>query len=291
MRRVPHVWRRRAGIALAVTLAAAALAVLGGNLRWHSRTRDLRAALAASRTAPAPAAFDPREIEGLPAPVRRFFKAALRPGQPLVAGAQLATEGEFLMDAAKDRWAPFTADQLFVARPPGFDWNARMRMAPGLFVLVRDAYRAGAGLLRAEALGVVTVASQEGGPDLAHGELLRWLAEACWFPTALLPSQGVGWEPIDENRARATLSDGGTTAALEFRFGRDGYVSSVYAAARPRTVDGRNVPTPWEGTWAAWSAQKRDACAVGGLRRMASARRAAAVLAGPREVGRVPLRG
>ncbi len=246
---------RRGAVAVGVLFAAAATAMLFGAMRWRMRTRDLRAVLAVSRASAAPRTFEPRELEGLPAPVRRYFHAALRPGQFLVESARLATEGEFLMDAEKHRWARFTADQFFVARPAGFDWDARIRMAPFLNVFVRDAYRAGAGLLRAEALGLVTVASQEPSPDLALGELLRWLAEACWCPTALLPSQGVRWEAIDEDRARATLTDRGTTASLEFRFSRVGLVTSVFTPGRPRTVGAANVPTPWEGTWTAWSAR------------------------------------
>lgn len=36
-------------------------------------------------------------------------------------------------------------------------------------------------------------------------------------------------------------------SALDFRFGGDGLVESVYAPDRYRDVDGHGVPTPWEG--------------------------------------------
>ena len=242
---------RRSAVAAAVLLAALATAVLFGPLRWRLRTRDLRARLdAPDRTGSA--AFDPRELEALPLPVRRYFERALRPGQPVVLVARVKTEGEFQTDAAKGSWTPFTADKVYVAHPPAFDWVARLRSAPRLFVFVHDAYRAGSGLLRAELLGLVPVASQEDTPDVARGELLRFLAESCWFPTALLPGRGVAWEALDEERARATLTDRGTSVSLEFRFGPDGLVASVFAPERPRTVGGRNVATPWEGTWTAF---------------------------------------
>lgn len=243
---------RRVASVFAVLLLAAAAAMTFGAVRWRLGTRELRTALRAARTSGAPATFDPREIETLPAPVRRYLQVALRPGQPAVESAHIATEGEFLLDAGKGRWAPFTADQLVTATPPGFDWDARIRMLPGLNVFVRDAYRAGAGVLRVEALGLVTVADFPPSPDLARGELLRWLAEAPWFPTALLPSRGVRWEATGDDRAQATIEDRGVTASVEFRFGGDGFVSSVFARARPRTVGATNVPTPWEGTWSAF---------------------------------------
>jgi len=243
---------RRVGIALGALLLAAAAALTFGVARWRLRTRELRAALRAARPSGLPATFDPRELESLPAPARRYLEIALRPGQPVIELARVATSGEFLLDAEKKRWAPFTADQLVTTTPPGFDWDARIRMLPGLNVFVRDAYREGAGVLRAEAVGLVKVMDLAPSPDLARGELLRWLAEAPWFPTALLPSQGVRWEALAEDRARATIEDRGVTASVEFRFGADGLVSSIFVPDRPRTGGTAIVPTPWEGTWSAF---------------------------------------
>ena len=73
---------------------------------------------------------------------------------------------------------------------------------------------------------------------------MRYLAEAAWYPTALLPSQGVRWEGIDDASARATLCDGTTTVTLEFRFGTDGLIAAVRAASRPRTA---TESAPWLG--------------------------------------------
>jgi hypothetical protein len=87
----------------------------------------------------------------------------------------------------------------------------------------------------------------EGTPEIAAGALHRYLAEATWYPTALLPSQGVVWTPIDDSSARATLTTGATTVSLVFRFGKDGLVETVFTPARSRDVDGRFVPTPWQG--------------------------------------------
>ena len=73
---------------------------------------------------------------------------------------------------------------------------------------MRDAYVAGEGLLYAAPLGLFTVMDVSGQPGVAEGELMRFFAEAAWYPTALLPSQGVRWEAMDDRTARATLADG-----------------------------------------------------------------------------------
>ena len=132
-----------------------------------------------------------------------------------------------------------------VTRRPGFDWDGRIGMGPGVRVFVHDAYVAGAGLVHAALLGLVPLAdSPRLHPRRLQGELLRFLAEAAWYPTALLPSQGVRWEALDGLSARATLTDGATTVALDVHFDAVGLISRRRAAARYRIVNGVLVATP-----------------------------------------------
>jgi hypothetical protein len=79
------------------------------------------------------------------------------------------------------------------------------------------------------------------------GELLRFFGESPWYPTALLPSQGVTWQAVDAHAARATMSDGALTVSLLIGFNEAGMIETVYAEARGRTVKGRLVQTPWQG--------------------------------------------
>jgi hypothetical protein len=129
-------------------------------------------------------------------------------------------------------------------------------MLPILPVHVHDAYVQGEGLLHGALFGLATVTEMRGTPEAAEGELLRYLAEAAWYPTALLPSQGVIWHPVDAHSARVSMSDGQVTVSLLVRFGEDGLIESVYADERGREVDGAVVPTPWEGRWGNY--ERRD---------------------------------
>ncbi|HEX7045880.1 MAG TPA: DUF6544 family protein, partial [Burkholderiales bacterium] len=94
---------------------------------------------------------------------------------------------------------------------------------------------------------------------LAEGELMRFLAEAAWYPTALLPSQGVRWEAAGERSAYATLEDGAVEVRMLFAFDDQGLIESVRAEARGRMVGDEMVPTPWQGRF--WSYAER-----GGMR-------------------------
>ena len=234
-------------IVIAVVVGLPAVLLYGAR-RWHIRTQELRARLEAARLPVRPQAVAFGDLEGLPAPVRRYFRAALEEGQPLVSAVSVEHVGTFNMSDSGERWRPFTSTQRVVTRRPGFVWDGRIAMVPGVAVHVHDAYVAGEGILHPVLLGLITLGGmRDAGGDVARGELMRFFAEAPWYPTALLPSQGVQWDPVDDRSAKATLIDGALSLAMLFRFGDDGLIASVQAESRGRTVGGQVIPTPWEG--------------------------------------------
>lgn len=236
-------------------IAGALAALLYGGYRWSTGTQELRARLDAARTPITPLTVDFRELDGLPVPVQRYFRAVLKDGQPMVAGVRVRHEGTFNMGEADDSWKPFTSDQKVVTRRPGFDWDARINMLPGVAVRVHDAYVAGDGLLHASLFGLFSLVDLHGTDAVAEGELMRFFAEAAWYPTALLPSQGVRWQAVDGRSARGTLADGRVRVTLLFTFNEQGLIDTVRAEARGRTVDGKVVPTPWQGRF--WNYKER----------------------------------
>lgn len=167
----------------------------------------------------------------------------------MVSAVSVEHTGTFNMSETGERWKPFTSTQRVITQRPGFDWEGRIEMMPGLTVRVHDAYIAGEGILHATLFGLVSLVDIRGTPEVAQGELMRFFAEAAWYPTALLPCQGVRWEAVDNTSAKATLKDGGITLTMLFRFNEDGLIESVRAEVRGRTVAGAVIPTPWEGRW------------------------------------------
>ena len=187
-------------LVLALGGVAALLLGLGayGSMRWTNLTRALLINLESTRTAVTTKRYDSRELDGLPAPVQRYFRAVLKDGQPMVTAVTIDIAGTFNMSATGEQWKPFTSRQRVVTARPGFLWDARIAMLPGLPVRVVDSYIAGKGMLHAAVRGLFTVAEISGGGEIARGEFMRYFAEAAWYPTALLPSQGVRWEAVDD---------------------------------------------------------------------------------------------
>ncbi|MGD9902977.1 MAG: DUF6544 family protein [Vicinamibacterales bacterium] len=244
-----------------VTLAASLIvAKVYGAYRWDAGTRELRARLEAARVPIHQQVVDFRELDGLPPPVQRFFRTVLKDGQPMVAGARVQHRGTFNMGETTDQWRSFTSDQQVVTQRPGFDWDGEVAMMPGLPVRVHDAYVAGEGILHATLLGLFSVVNLRGTGDMAEGELLRFFAEAAWYPTALLPSQGVRWDAVDDRSARGTLTDGTIVLTMHFTFNEQGLIDTVRADARGRTVGGKVVPTPWRGRF--WNYAERSGMLV-----------------------------
>ena len=242
-----------------LVLSLLALAAVGlsayGSRRWTESMRTLTSRLDAARidekTRPPspPATFDSRELEVLPAPVQRYFRAVLKEGQSVIAAVTVDMVGTFNLSATGAQWKPFTSKQRIITCRPGFLWDARVSMLPGVGVRVVDSYIAGGGLLRAAVLGLFPVADARGGGELARGEFMRFFAEAAWYPTALLPSQGVQWEAVDDASANATIVDGPLKLTLLFRFNDAGLIASFRAEARGAGVGKDMVMLPWEGHW------------------------------------------
>ena len=249
-------------IAAVLVIAAVGLTAFG-SMRWATATQSLLAALEAGRLPPSAstaARYDPSEIAGLPAPVQRYFRAALTPGQAIVSAATIEMTGTFNMSATGEQWSRFASRQRVTTRRPGFLWDARISLLPGLTVRVVDGYIVGNGLLQASIQGLFSMADMRGGGDIARGEFMRYFAEAVWYPSALLPSQGVRWEAVDERSANASMTDGPITVTLLFRFNDAGLIESFRAEARGGMVGKVMVQAPWEGRFSNY--QTRDGMTI-----------------------------
>ncbi|GAB5535056.1 MAG: hypothetical protein Rubg2KO_13050 [Rubricoccaceae bacterium] len=250
------MWLRLLTLAFIGLATLYAAAFVYGASRWSARTQALRARLDAARVPPPTRTVNFGDLDGLPEPVQRYLRVVLTDGQPVVTDVTMQHTGTFNMSETTEQWRPFSSTQWVVARRPGFVWNGRIAMLPGLPARVHDAYVAGEGILHASLLGLFSVADLRGEDAMAEGELMRYLAEAAWYPTALLPSQGVTWDSVDNRSAYATLTDGDLEITMLFTFDTQGLVHTVESEARGRAVDGDIVPTPWRGRF--WNYEERS---------------------------------
>lgn len=241
---------RKTGLLAAAVGAGIGLGWLG--LRKQERsTGALEAALLAAP--PVSGRVDFAALDGLPAPVRRYLRMALTDGQPLVRLARFGQAGIIRSSAASQRWMNFSARQVVSPFAPGFVWNARVAAMPLLHLRVVDAYAGGHGASSLYLVSALPLAASGARPEMDAAALHRYLAEAPFYPTALLPGDTLRWNVMDDQRAQATLTAGGASVSLEFRFNEKDEVASVYTPGRWCAVDGGFQLKGWEGRYTGWT--------------------------------------
>lgn len=235
--------------------AALALALWIGSRRQREALSDLVEPLVrAARSGKTPQP-DAEDLERLPAPVARYLEWAL-PHRQQIGLIRLRQTGILRTVVHRERWMAFEAEHIAAPRPVGFVWNARVAIAPLLHLRVRDAFVAGQGSGQVSLLSALTVAADAGTPEMNAGSLHRFLAEAVWYPTALLPSTKLSWSAIDDHKALATLIECGVRVSLEFHFADTGQVTGVYTPARWGRFEGGYKQLPWGGRFRSYEEQQ-----------------------------------
>jgi hypothetical protein len=252
----PRVFTRRRLLAGVLALVGAVVGVVLVSRAWLARRHErLADDLVADASPPSEEPFSHDHLTGLPDPVRAYFRTVLTEGQPYVETARITQDGQLRLGEEDGSWKPMTATQTVSVVPPGFLWDATVEMAPLLPVSVLDTYDDGEGYLRAKLLSLVTVAEDGPNPEMDEGELSRYLAEAPWYPTALLPKSGVSWEPVSDTAARATLTDDDTTVSTVFHFDDEHRIDRVVAADRPMATDDGYERAQWTGQFSDYERQ------------------------------------
>jgi len=187
--------------------------------------------------------------------LQRYLKKAIPEGEPYIHFVELTQIASLRMSEDSEKWRSLKATQYFTTNPPGFIWDAKVQMAPLITARVLDMYKQGAGTLRAKLFNTFTVADESGAKELDTGELIRYLAETVWFPTALLPGQFLKWKAIDNNTAMAILKDGDNEVSLKFYFNDEDEIIRG-TSQRYRLVNGTYQLVTWTGYYSDY--QKRN---------------------------------
>ena len=213
-------------------------------LHPYIATKDTLTSLLSDAERDGDAVVTDADWEGVPAPVQRYFETVLDDGQSHVRSVRLRQHGELRLGGPDASWRSLEATQHVTTSPPGFVWDATIDVLPMLPARVIDRYSHGDGTLDARLCSAISVADAGPSPDMNAGELVRYLAEAVWYPTALLPANGVEWDGIDERSAMATLDHEGASASVVFHFDENDEISSV-TTERYRQED--DSYAPWTG--------------------------------------------
>lgn len=184
------------------------------------------------------------DLNTLPPLLQEYLeKVGVRDHSSTCGSVYFEQAGLFRMNP-EDQMTSFTANQTVSLSAPMFSWEASIRTR-GLPVKVCDRLIEGRGELEARLLGFLKVAKAS-GPELLRGELLRYLAEIPWYPSAIFNQPNIQWQQTGGSKLQGSLSVADVSATVEYRF-EDGLIKSIYVPDRGRTVGSESIPTPWLG--------------------------------------------
>jgi hypothetical protein len=158
---------------------------------------------------------------------------------------RLKEQGE-IRSAPEARWISFSAEERIEAHRSGFVWEAHLRTARIVPMVVVDAYEEGQGRLVVKIGGAVPVVNAR-GPETDKGELQRYLAGAPSCPPMLVAHPTLLWTTAGAWTLRLRDSGEPTGAAVEIEVAQDGR-PVIARAERPRMLGKRTVLTPWSAT-------------------------------------------
>lgn len=167
--------------------------------------------------------FELSLLDGLPEPAQRYFRYTIAPGTPLVSVVEIDMAGQLGLGTKEEpRYGQMTAHQI-LAPPEGLVW--RLQAGP---ISGSDAVTSDTSWTRFWFFHLIPIVRVSGSADHHRSAFGRVVSEgAFWVPASLLPGDAVSWAPLDENTARATVSYGIYSQAIELTVRSDGQPSRV----------------------------------------------------------------
>ncbi len=200
------------------------------------------------------------EIAKLPEPVQRYLKYTGILGKQRIKTVRLQQVGYFRLQPNQS-WFPLTAEQYYTVNPPAFLWFGKIKPWPFVSISAIDQFMNGQGNLRVKLLSLIPLTNAH-GVAVDQGELLRFLGEMVWFPTAWL-SDNIQWQAIDDHSAQATLTDHGLTVAVILHFNPENQIIKLTSdrsyesklekwtvlCTEYREINGLQIPRKAEVLW------------------------------------------
>ncbi|KAL3139485.1 hypothetical protein ABBQ38_003810 [Trebouxia sp. C0009 RCD-2024] len=202
--------------------------------------------------------FSYGDLQDLPAPVQRYLTYCMPEGQPRIKYCAIKQHGWFRIRenpglVSTEGWKKVRANQYFSTEEPAYVWDAYIWLAPLVWIRGWDCYLGGKGELFWRLFSCFTLVDF-GGPEIDQSALVRYLSEACYYPTALLPSHRLRWTAVDDNHAKATLMHAQQKVSGVFEFNSIGQIVSMCSEDRSRQLgDGSSSQDKWTGYYSNWA--------------------------------------
>ncbi|MEE8470335.1 MAG: DUF6544 family protein [Dehalococcoidia bacterium] len=176
-----------------------------------------------------------------PTAARRWLDRALPQDLDLPSSIQIEQEGTMEI---RGRWTRFKASEVYKVSPLSFNWRARFRMLPGVWIVAEDGHLDGQGWGSARLWGMVPMGKRT-DPEVLTSQLVRNLGELAWLPSFVLSDSTLTWSEAGETVFEVRSSAGDQEVMVRFEIDDQGDVIQAYSPSRPYDVPGGYAEAPW----------------------------------------------
>jgi hypothetical protein len=145
---------------------------------------------------------------------------------------------------AKARWLRFTAKATYRAQPLAFQWRARLRILPALWVIARDGHADGEGWGGAWLMGLKVI-NERRGTDVLPIQLIRNIAELAYVPDMARAATGLRWTDASDDAFHVGAIAGGTEVSVRFDVDDQGDIRRAWSPSRPIEAPEGYDEAPW----------------------------------------------
>ena len=189
--------------------------------------------------------YEPGDLKRLPEPVQKYFKHVLKDGQRYINIARISQSGSIRIKE-NQKWMQLKAVQYFDAQNPAFIWVASARSSLFYWISAVDKYFDSRASMIIRLFSLIPIIKAT-GKEMDSSSLIRYITEMPLFPTALLPSDNLSWEPLDGRSATAIFNNGKIKIRVNFYFNNTGEIIRVTSEGRYRYSEGKCYKDKWTG--------------------------------------------
>ena len=177
----------------------------------------------------------------LPSAAQRWLERSLPADLAFPSSVRLEQEGQM---EVRGRWTPFTAHGVYKASPLSFNWQARLPLLPGVWIIAEDGHLGGQGWGSARLWGIISMGKRTDPPVLAS-QLVRNLAELAWLPSFVLADPGLAWADAGDSAFAVRSGAGDRAVLVRFEINDQGDIVRAHSPSRPYDVPGGFAEAPW----------------------------------------------
>lgn len=184
---------------------------------------------------------NPIARESLPEAAQRWLGRALPPDPDLPSSIRIDQEGDM---EVRGSWTPFTASGIYHATPLSFQWRARLRLLPGVWIVAEDGHAEGQGWGGARLWGIIPMGKRT-DPEVLTSQRVRNLGDLAWLPSFVLIDSSLAWSHVGQNACEVRSRAGDREIAVRFDVDERGDIIRAYSPARPYDVPDGYAEAPW----------------------------------------------